>query len=203
MVAMLCAGAMLLGRSASAQILGSPHDFSGLESSQRLCVFCHTTHNADTSVIDAPLWNHDVTTQNYTLYNSATLDSAPSQPDGVSRLCLSCHDGTIAVDSYGGNAGVIFLGGDEAVGADGLANDHPVSFIYDDSLANQDGGLFSPSSAPSSLGGTISQDLLFNNRLECASCHDVHNGGAAASVDDELLVISLVQSQLCLTCHDK
>jgi predicted CXXCH cytochrome family protein len=154
-------------------------------------------------VTDAPLWNHAVTNKTFQLYNSPTLDATPSQPAGASRLCLSCHDGTVAVDSYGGNSGSIFLGGDVAVGADELSNDHPISFAYDDALASQDGGLFAPSSTASGLGGTIAQDLLFNNQLECSSCHDVHNGASAAAVNDSLLVITQANSQICLTCHNK
>jgi predicted CXXCH cytochrome family protein len=197
--------AMLLSltQTASATIQGSAHDFSSIDPLQRICIFCHTPHNADTSVIDAPLWNHAVTTKNYMLYNSPTMNATTSQPSGASRLCLSCHDGTIAVDSYGGRAGVIFLGGNVAVGADELSNDHPISFTYDDTLAIQDGELFLPSSHPSGLGSTIAEDLLFNNQLECSSCHDVHNSLAAAAVGYKLLVITQAQSQLCLTCHNK
>lgn len=186
-----------------ATIIGSAHDFSGLHPDQQICIFCHTPHNADITVTDAPLWNHAVTTQVYELYNSTTMDATVTQPAGASRLCLSCHDGTVAVDAYGGQAGVIFLGGDVAVGADGLADDHPVSFTYDDALAAQDGELFSPSATPSGLGGTIQHDLLRGNEMECSSCHDVHNGPAAAAVNDHLVMITQVQSRLCLTCHDK
>jgi predicted CXXCH cytochrome family protein len=185
------------------QITGSAHDFSGIHEGGQICIFCHTAHNADMTVVDAPLWNHDTTTKTYTLYNSPSMDAVTTQPSGVSRLCLSCHDGTVAVDSYGGNQGVIFLGGSLAIGADGLANDHPVSFPYTDSLADLDGELFPPSSTPSGLGSTIARDMLSNSSLECSSCHDVHNGGAAASVDDNLLIITQSGSQLCLTCHDK
>lgn len=191
------------GGSAQAGILNSAHDFSAVDPGQRLCVFCHTPHNADMSVVDAPLWNHEVTQKTFQVYNSPTMDATPGQPGGASRLCLSCHDGTVAVDSYGGRAGEMFLGGDLAIGADELTNDHPVSFIYDDALAGLDGELFPPSSSPSGLGNTIDHDLLFNGSLECASCHDVHNGGAAEAVNDNLLVITQVKSQLCLTCHDK
>ena len=193
----------VISRQIPAGIQGSKHDFSGLDPEQQICIFCHTAHNADVSIQDAPLWDHEVTTRNYQLYNSSTMDATPGQPVGASRLCLSCHDGTIAVDSYGDKAGVIFLGGDVAVGADELSNDHPVSFLYDDSLAVQDRELFIPSSSASGMGGTISQDLLFDGRMECSSCHDVHNGPAAATVNDNLLMISQAQSQLCLTCHDK
>jgi len=201
LAAMACLA--LVARPTQADLRGSAHDFSGLSPTQEICIFCHTPHNADTSVADAPLWNHEVTTRNYILYNSPTFDATPSQPQGASRLCLSCHDGTVAVDSYGGQSGVIFLGGDLAIGADELSNDHPVSFSYDDALAIDDGELFLPSSSPSGLGGTIQEDLLFNNRLECSSCHDVHNGASAAAVNDGLLLITQASSQLCLTCHDK
>lgn len=184
-------------------IQGSAHDFSGVDADEQLCVFCHTAHNADDSVTDAPLWNHTVTTRTYTTYNSPSMDATTSQPSASSKLCLSCHDGTVAVDSYGGRTGVIFVGGTLAIGADDLANDHPVSFVYDDALAATDGGLHAPSATSSGVGSTITEDLLINNRLECSSCHDVHNGEAAEAVNDHLLVISQTQSQLCLTCHNK
>ena len=66
-----------------------------------VCVYCHTPHGAQNS--NAPLWNRALpATGNYTPYSSTTIDvnggSIP-QPDGVSLACLSCHDGTIAVDS--------------------------------------------------------------------------------------------------------
>ena len=198
-----CAAFLTISSTTEATMLGSAHDFSALSPRQELCVFCHTPHNADTTVTDAPLWNHEVSTKNFQVYNSPSLDATVGQPAGASRLCLSCHDGTVAVDSYGGQTGVIFLGGDDAVGADELANDHPISFTYNDALAAVDGGLNPPSSTPSSLGGTIAQNLLLGDQMECSSCHDVHNADAAEAVNDSLLKISRVQSQLCLTCHDK
>lgn len=195
--------ALGLPRSLPSEIEGSAHDFSAIDPGEQLCIFCHAAHNTDTSVTDAPLWNHQTTSRTYELYNSPSMDATPTQPDGESRLCLSCHDGTVAVDSYGGSPGVIFLGGDLATGADELTNDHPIAFSYDDDLAARDGELHTPSATPSGLGSTISDDLLFNDRMECSSCHDVHNGAAAEVVDDNLLVITQTGSQLCLTCHDK
>jgi len=184
-------------------IRGSAHDFSPLTENQEICIYCHTPHNANTTVTDAPLWNHRVTQKNYQVYNSPSLDATVGQPSASSKLCLSCHDGTIAVDSYGGRSGVIFLGGSLAVGADELTNDHPISFTYDDALAVKDGGLFPPSSTPSGLGGTIKKDLLRGDQMECCSCHDVHNAASAAAVNDSLLLITRAQSRLCLTCHNK
>lgn len=193
----------IIAQPVPAGIKGSAHDFSGLDDSQQICIFCHTAHNANTQVTDAPLWNHTVTSKVYRVYSSPTMDATVGQPSGASRLCLSCHDGTVAVDSYGGRSGVIKMGGPIAIGADDLANDHPVSFTFDAALATKDHGLFDPSSHPSGLGSTISKDMLIGSRVECSSCHDVHNGPAAAAVNDSLLMITQVQSQLCLTCHNK
>lgn len=183
-----------------AAISGSDHDFSTQGWAQgEICLPCHTPHHADTSVGGAPLWNHTVTSATYTLYNSLTLDANDlGQPDGVSKLCLSCHDGTVAIDSFGGATGTSFVGGGENLGTD-MADDHPLSFTYDPALATADGGLFDPTTATTSLGGTIDNDLLFGAKVECSSCHDVHNQFGNQS----LLKIANSGSDLCLTCHNK
>jgi len=79
-----------------------------------VCVYCHTPHGAN-STIDAPLWNRTNKTNTYTLYSrQLTSGQAPTQPGLNSLTCLSCHDGTVAIDSiinmpttqttgYGGN----------------------------------------------------------------------------------------------------
>ena len=195
----------LVGTQAFAgTIVGSPHDFSADGwSGGRICIACHTPHNGDLTVAAAPLWNHEVdNTVVYTLYTSARLDATDlGQPDGISKLCLSCHDGTVAVDSFGGAVGTTFIDAINTsanVGTN-LRNDHPVSFTYDTALATADGALFDPATAASGLGGTIAADLLFNGRMECASCHDVHNRYGNAY----LLNINPAASALCLTCHDK
>ena len=204
------------GPAGAGTIVGSKHDFtnSGFTGGQ-ICVVCHTPHNADISVTDAPLWNHTLSTQTYLLYSSPTLDAIPVQPSASSKLCLSCHDGTVAVDSFGGQPGGAFnLGGDVAVGAgpEGLSDDHPISFTYDTALASLDAGLHDPATTQVIIGegdktkgpDSIANLLLFNGTLQCASCHDVHNNFTALPAPgDNLLKVSLNGSQLCLTCHDK
>lgn len=71
-----------------------------------ICVFCHTPHGANPDVatlMGAPIWNRRVLATGYQLYDQVwsksfegTLDPS-KQPTGFSRLCLSCHDGTIAL----------------------------------------------------------------------------------------------------------
>ena len=75
-------------------------------SETQICVFCHTPHAATSGT--PPLWNRKVAgqgyTQSYIMYDSSTLDAkqiqgALNQPGGSSKLCLSCHDGTVAIGS--------------------------------------------------------------------------------------------------------
>lgn len=182
-------------------IVGSAHDFSGesWNTTGEICIVCHTPHHANTTVTDAPLWNHEVTQATFTPYSSATLDASVGQPEGVSKLCLSCHDGTVAVDNFGGQTnGTEYVTGEDLIGTD-LSDDHPISFTYDAALASADGGLYDPTTTNSGLGSTIDEDMLFNHKLECASCHDVHNSTGL----EHLLVKSNDQSALCLTCHNK
>ena len=188
---------LLIGQNIS----GSAHDFSSdaWNTTGQICIVCHTTHNSDVSVANAPLWNHQSTVATFTPYSSASMNATTGDPDASSKLCLSCHDGTVAVDNFGGQtSGTQFLTGNTLIGTD-LNDDHPVSFTYDQALATNDGGLFDPTSTMSGLGGTIDDDLLIGGQVQCASCHDVHNGSGVA----RLLRISNAASGLCLTCHDK
>lgn len=84
---------------------------------KEICVFCHTPHNANPKV---PLWNHAPSAAgNYTPYESLTLDAAVGQPDGASKLCLGCHDGTVAVGLTGSRGEI------EMIGAGGAASSRP------------------------------------------------------------------------------
>ncbi len=182
-------------------IVGSAHDFSddSWNTTGQICLVCHTPHNADVSVTNAPLWNHETTLATFTTYTSATMQATTGQPDASSKLCLSCHDGTVAVDNFGGETGgTHFLTGSSLIGTD-LSDDHPLSFVYDAALASADGGLYDPTNTNSGLGGTINQDMLIDSKVQCASCHDVHNGSGVA----RLLRKSNNGSDLCLTCHNK
>ena len=198
----VAAALVALPTVALAGITGSAHDLSGNGwSGGEICAVCHTPHNADTTVgLGAPLWDHEVTTTDpFVIYSSTTLDGTVGQPTGVSKLCLSCHDGSVAIDSFGGTTGTVFMAtfnSDADFGTD-LSNDHPISIDYDvaDLGLNPVGD---PSGVPA--GGTIDTDLLFSGNVECASCHDVHREDETTSF---LLVKSNALSDLCLTCHNK
>ncbi len=210
-VALIFTLAVIAGTASAGTIAGSAHDFSSINNDGQICVNCHTPHSADTTVATAPLWNHDVTSTTFLLYSSPTMNSAPGQPTGSSVLCLSCHDGTVAVDSFGGNAGVDFIapGDEHYIGTD-LSDDHPISITYDSALANTDPGLNDPSATTVTIGlggdktntGTVSNLLLPADQVQCSSCHDVHNGFVPPAEPD-LLVVSRTNSSICFTCHNK
>lgn len=64
-----------------------------------ICVYCHTPHGANDQ-IQAPLWNRTINPGNYITYDKPTTLMRPIGLPGPSSLtCLSCHDGTISIDS--------------------------------------------------------------------------------------------------------
>jgi len=194
-------------------ITGSAHDFSSAGSgswtsgSEEKCDVCHAPHgNQDTLAAGASvLWNHEVSTKDFsaTLYDSPTMDATTGVPSGASKLCLSCHDGTVELDSFGGATGATTIGAGFQVGAgaEGLSQEHPISFSYSEAYTGEGAGTtLAVESKTTAIGGTITQDLLVGGNVECASCHDVHNSqdnGAG------LLQIVNTNSELCLTCHEK
>lgn len=65
-----------------------------------ICVYCHTPHGSNDAVSGLPIWNRTINTGTYTIYDKPrTLDRPIGQPGPNSLTCLSCHDGTIAIDS--------------------------------------------------------------------------------------------------------
>jgi len=189
-------------------IEGSPHDFRGYQwnRSGEICNPCHALHG--TKTLPAPLWDHDLPTQTYITYGQThppTIEEkVSSQPDGMSKICLSCHDGIVAPDAYGGNTCGTAILFDKDLIDTFPSNNHPISFIYNTALATKNKDLYDPSTKLSGVTGsteTINKDMLFLNRMECASCHDVHNKYAVPKT--KLLVKDNAGSALCLTCHNK
>ena len=68
----------------------------------QICVFCHTPHGSNTAAA-VPLWNKKIPTgATYTSYaslNTSSLDGEVLAVGSVSMACLSCHDGTQAMDN--------------------------------------------------------------------------------------------------------
>jgi hypothetical protein len=170
-----------------------------------------------------PLWNHELTA-NYAVYQmyqngpaAPTVGPQASQaiqygmtPGGVSLLCLSCHDGSVAVNSYGNSAQLSYsqsgggptIGAQYTIGKDNyLGNHHPIGFDYD-AVQAVDTQIRPADTAFLGAAGPVRNHLYGagNTRMECATCHAVHNKG---NTGETLLWRSDTSSHLCLTCHDK
>lgn len=163
-------------------------------SETRICIFCHTPHSASPS---GPLWNRADPGSFYTPYYSSTAHASPGQPTGASLLCLSCHDGTIALGEVLSEPQAITFAGGVTVMPQGpgrlgtdLSDDHPISFVYSPTLANERGDLVDPST----LTGSVRLDPT--GQLQCTSCHDPHN-----DTFGKFLRMSNRASALCTTCH--
>jgi len=88
--------------AARAQVNDTPHDLAlpgdTDDDNGEICVFCHTPHGARTD-ISAPLWNKPSTGASYDTYDSTTMDGEVLAVGSVSVACLTCHDGTQAMDA--------------------------------------------------------------------------------------------------------
>jgi hypothetical protein len=234
----VAAAAFLLSATVTqAGILGSPHDFSQASwnftpsDPNSVCSPCHQAHHADSRVV--PLWGHTTSTGPWIMYNTNTvpvsqMKATPSPtPTGPSLACLSCHDGTVAVNSYGGGiqGGTAFYLTNSARIEPDLTHTHPISFTYDANLVgtgpNQDQWLYNPDTTqvlqPDTGAFVPGNDMTINgfllggnHRLECSSCHAVHNqqGTPYNLVNNpDLLVINGTKggigSLLCRSCHNK
>jgi hypothetical protein len=171
-----------------------------------ICVFCHTPHSSNTSA-PAPLWNRTAESgASYVPYTSTSLDAeyiggVLGQPGASSKLCLSCHDGTVAVgqvsnapgsgnlnteiamsagtgSTIGAGAGAS-TGFTRMLGSD-LRNDHPISVTFNSTLANRDGEMRTP---PYTSGTTLIVDVRTNkpklpldssSQVQCSTCHEPH-----------------------------
>lgn len=177
-----------LHASVAARIQGSPHDLSAL-SGRDVCGFCHTPHEARPRT---PTWSHKLSDAVYTIYQSSSLEAKVGQPTGSSKLCLSCHDGTVALThtTKGGPPGVFITPGSANLGTD-LSDDHPISFVYSEVLSVEDVQIRPPSTLPEQL------KLDSSNELQCTTCHNAHD-----NQHGKFLVMPNLRSQMCTSCHD-
>lgn len=126
---------------------------------EEICVFCHTPHAAAGAASGVPLWNKNLPGSSYTTYqtvNSSTIDGAFTSAVGsVSLACLSCHDGTQAMDNIINAPG---YGGYTADGG-GVAG---LGYTWDSGTiagrVSTDGAMLNPATTLSMLGTDLSND---------------------------------------------
>jgi hypothetical protein len=165
----------------------------------QICVFCHTPHGAE-NIPGAPLWNRKLSGATYTPYTSSSIEANAAElasgPGGSSKLCLSCHDGTMAL----GNVNVLNGRVNQTIGLTGtgaggtmptgsgattgftrnigteLTNDHPISFTYDAALAARDGELRVPDGTTVGTRSPAARPKLplEGGQMQCSTCHDPH-----------------------------
>jgi predicted CXXCH cytochrome family protein len=193
-------------------IIGSSHDLT-TSSSRGVCYYCHAPHHVQPI---QGLWSHKVTSSNYTFYDNKVSttyqEGAPNMSlttPTPSRLCLSCHDGSVALgeiqmangststwptsikDADSSNPSL------ETVGANAdLTASHPFSFdswVQDNDMRSE---LFS---TPAHTGSPNVR--LWNGRIECTTCHEPHRQNLD-NIRQEFLSTDNAYSALCLDCHD-
>lgn len=220
-----CSLLLVAAGTQAGTIVGSKHDLT-IDGSVQLCVHCHTPHNASTQagLVEAPLWNRTITNLDaFTPYTSPTMtQTCPTRPSGISLACLSCHDGTGGGAVHSGNQHSVInspkVANTSASGSniDGascvkchtgtlngiysqalstmagpdLRNDHPISMPYPTGNSNYN-------TPPNATKGW-SDAKLFDGKVECPTCHAVHDPTYAP-----FLRMTNSGSTMCLKCHNK
>ena len=195
-----------------AQIAATRHNLSvsgpgaiKADTEQEICKFCHIPHRATPAV---PLWDHTLSSVSYAQYTSSTSTATyeTQYPGASSKLCLSCHDGTIAIGST--TRGLISVAGGTLLDADqslaaaagsnlggvsgaALTDDHPISIGTPHFTASQ--------YACNGCHYPRPSDIV---PMECVRCHDPHTE-SNDPVTRKFLVQSNANSALCRTCHNK
>lgn len=239
-MAMVVGGAstvMALGNDGSG-IAGSSHDFSdnvihadksgtildeAWNNRQEICRVCHAPHDKGrTTYENGLLWNHALSNLTFTMYSNLagfeSLDgTVDGQPTGSSKLCLGCHDGATNIDAFDNKqgAGTFTIAAyanasiNQGASTGHLEGNHPVSITYS---FGTDLELADPATTTFADGSLLAK-VLESNKVQCASCHDVHNkntapGSSLLRTANTLLTSkggdgTTTASALCLTCHTK
>jgi len=192
--------------SSKSTILNSKHDFRAASAAsirsltgRDACVFCHTPHNSKPGI---ELWNQRLSTTDFPAYSSTTMQSVvtPISSQDVSKLCLSCHDGTIALGDTVNDGLIPFVQGigytlpagsrSNLAANNGFTDDHPFGFV-----PVVGGDVTKPAA-----GDAVRLDT--QGKLQCTSCHDPHQEYGDTTVG-KFLVKTNLSSAICLSCHKK
>jgi predicted CXXCH cytochrome family protein len=178
-----------LGPSGGAPIQGARAD---------ACAYCHAAHSG----LNIGLWNQKLTTQVYSNYTATTEKNLAKQPTlgSPSNMCLSCHDGTVAVGTtvaYGAVTTHGTMNATDVFGSD-LQTSHPFSLAVP--LKDNIHLVATLASSGQTADSTKAVQLI-NGNVECTSCHNPHVQ-AIDTVSRNFLAKDNSSGQLCLACHD-
>lgn len=214
-VAGVMAGSSRLALSQQGGVASTVHNLSASGPGEiralaetEVCKFCHVPHNA---VVPEPLWGHELSTAQYVLPKLRDNDGgfrAVPQPDGSSRLCLSCHDGTVALGEVAGSA--IQMAADQRVGpgrrgflGEDLSGSHPISFVVSDAKSvtvdeGRDMGIKSLALIRSDPDVRLDE----RGKMQCTTCHDPHKDVYYRKGAVPRFWVKPTVGEVCLTCHE-
>lgn len=196
----ICATLSAQTQPLNTDVLGV-HDFSSSASplhgpNANACSYCHIPHRGSSTT---PLWNQTLSNQSYAMYTSPTSQNTPAQPSlgKTSILCLSCHDGTVAVGQTIAIGTLKMTGVNTGILGTKLEGSHPFSL----QLPIKDAPSLVPELAASKTTADPAKAVkLVDGNIECNTCHDVHNQHIDKK-SPEFLVRDNASGQLCLACH--
>lgn len=174
-----------------------------------VCKFCHIPH---TAVVAQPLWGHVLSdvrgyqTPKVRRGGGRVLNTP--QPDGASRLCLSCHDGTVALGEIGSSRRRVPMAGPQRLGqgrpgylGTDLSGAHPVSIPMPDTVDFDDTADMGVRPA-SAIVVDPSVHLDNNKLMQCTTCHDPHSDSNYQSGRTPHFWVRPTVTEVCLACHE-
>lgn len=179
--------------------VSGPGDVRSMTETQ-VCKFCHIPHSA---VVNEPLWGQQLSSEHYEtarVRSNGERTPAP-QPDGASRLCLSCHDGTVAVGDIGRNARRGLPSGRGVIGTD-LSGSHPVSIVVRDSDESEVRGRDMGIRPLAAIGNDRDVRLDAEGKIQCTTCHDPHVDRYYKADETPHFFVKPTVTEVCVTCHE-
>ncbi len=175
-----------------------------------ICKFCHVPHNG---LEATPLWGHALSSvANYAVpeiqRDQGRRQPVP-QPDGSSRLCLSCHDGTVALGDVARTGGIRMAGSQRLergrrgyLGTD-LSGSHPISIVMPESDSGRgDGSRDMGLRSPAEIRGEGVVKLDAQGKMQCTTCHDPHSDRYYQSDRVPRFWVQPTVGEVCLACHE-
>ena len=202
------------------------------------CQVCHIPHKAaDAAMAGAPLWNHALSTNTYVTYssgNSARFKALGLTASlGSSTACLSCHDGSVAINqaygktTFNANGGTsttgwyvpawavetnaskdgpfTSTGTSNSVGTVAVSGRTDLSHMHPIGVSYSDALAVDPTLQPLPTPGTVFAQMLKGPKqtVECASCHDIHGVIGVSGIQSHSVIVDLNYGKLCETCHQQ
>jgi len=173
-----------------------------------ICKFCHIPHNA---VVPIPLWSRPLSQSEYVMPAPSPDDPAyVNQPLGASRLCLSCHDGTLALGKLGNEAENIAMLGSGRLGSGqrgflgtDLSGSHPISLALRDFDVETDDDASDMGLKPvASILDDESVRLDSRGMIQCTTCHDPHSDRYYQDGVVPRFWVEPTVAGVCLKCHE-